>query len=128
MYIKMRYTYKYLEDSWTDGYWNFIQSNLDKDLDWIALSSNPNITPDIIKNNPDKPWNQYHISLNQSQDDKINSEKKDIGWGNQIRSYVMQPYQMVKDLRTGEEISDVEKVLDGKLDSFIFYKLKKKKK
>ena len=60
----MKYTYQYLEDSWNDGYWNFIQSNLDKDLDWVALSSNPNITPDIIKNNPDKPWNQYHISLN----------------------------------------------------------------
>lgn len=63
-------------------------------------------------------------------DDKKNQKsqtKKDIGWGSQIRSYVMQPYQMVKDLRTGEEMSDIEKVLDGKLDSFIFSYLSNKK-
>ena len=47
-------------------------------------------------------------------------EKKDIGWGNQIRSYVMQPYKLVKDLRTGEENTNIEKVLDGDLDKFIF--------
>lgn len=49
----------------------------------------------------------------------INAQKTDIGWGHQIRSYVLQPYQMVKDLRTGEESGQPDRVLDGDLDAFM---------
>jgi peptide chain release factor 2 len=49
----------------------------------------------------------------------IRGDVKDIGWGNQIRSYVMQPYMMVKDHRTGEETSNVAQVMDGGLEPFI---------
>ena len=46
-------------------------------------------------------------------------EKREIGWGHQIRSYVMQPYQLVKDLRTGVEIREPNRVLDGDIDPFM---------
>ena len=49
----------------------------------------------------------------------IRGDVKEIGWGNQIRSYVMQPYTMVKDHRTNEESGNVGAVLDGELDPFI---------
>ena len=49
----------------------------------------------------------------------IRGEVKEIGWGNQIRSYVMQPYTLVKDHRTNTEVSNVNGVLDGNLDPFI---------
>jgi peptide chain release factor 2 len=47
------------------------------------------------------------------------ARKGEIGWGSQIRSYVLQPYQMVKDLRTGVSTSDTQGVLDGDLDRFV---------
>jgi peptide chain release factor 2 len=51
--------------------------------------------------------------------DRFYGEKGEIGWGSQIRSYVLQPYQMVKDLRTGIETSDTAAVLNGDLDRFV---------
>lgn len=56
----------------------------------------------------------------------IVGEKKDIAWGSQIRSYVFQPYQLVKDHRTGHQISNVSSVMDGDLDGFIEAFLKRK--
>jgi peptide chain release factor 2 len=58
--------------------------------------------------------------------EKIKGVKKDISWGNQIRSYVLQPYRMVKDLRTGHEVGDADRVLNGDLDPFIEAYLKQK--
>lgn len=49
----------------------------------------------------------------------IRGEVKEIGWGNQIRSYVLQPYKLVKDLRTDVETGNADAVLDGALDPFI---------
>jgi len=51
--------------------------------------------------------------------EKLEDTKSDIAWGNQIRSYVLHPYRMIKDLRTNIEVGDVEKVLDGDIDEFI---------
>jgi peptide chain release factor 2 len=56
---------------------------------------------------------------NQEKISEIRGEVKEIGWGNQIRSYVLQPYTMVKDHRTNEEVGNAQGVLDGNLDPFI---------
>jgi peptide chain release factor 2 len=63
----------------------------------------------------------YEIELEKREavTEAMNATKTDIGWGHQIRSYVLQPYQMVKDLRTGVETSQTDKVLDGDLDAFL---------
>ena len=63
----------------------------------------------------------YQIELKKREQElsDIQGEKKDISWGSQIRSYVMQPYQLVKDHRTGIETGNVKAVLDGDIDEFI---------
>jgi peptide chain release factor 2 len=63
----------------------------------------------------------YDLEMRKREDavDSINATKTDIAWGNQIRSYVMMPYRLVKDLRTSHQTSDVQTVLDGNIDSFI---------
>lgn len=60
--------------------------------------------------------------------EELRGQRREIGWGNQIRSYVFAPYTMVKDHRTGTEVSDVQKVVDGGIDKFIesFLKLGRK--
>jgi peptide chain release factor 2 len=60
--------------------------------------------------------------------EKLEDAKSDIAWGNQIRSYVLQPYRMIKDLRTNVEIGDVDRVLDGDIDEFIKSNLLSRKK
>ena len=71
-------------------------------------------------------WNMLRARLYeqelQKREDKANAEaasKTDIGWGHQIRSYVLQPYQLVKDLRTGVQSTSPSDVLDGELDPFM---------
>jgi peptide chain release factor 2 len=62
---------------------------------------------------------EKRLDEQRSEMERFYGEKGEIGWGSQIRSYVLQPYQMVKDLRTGVSTSDTQGVLDGDLDRFI---------
>ena len=76
--------------------------------------------------NREQAWNMLRASLyemelkkRQTEQGAVDTQKGDNGCGNQIRSYVLQPYQMVKDLRTDYETSDTSGVLDGDLDDFM---------
>ncbi|MCE3290269.1 MAG: peptide chain release factor 2, partial [Caulobacter sp.] len=62
---------------------------------------------------------ELELQKREAEADASAANKTDIGWGHQIRSYVLQPYQMVKDLRTNVETSDTDGVLDGDLDQFM---------
>jgi peptide chain release factor 2 len=62
---------------------------------------------------------QHYRQLQEAEQAEKAGEKKDIAWGSQIRSYVFQPYQMVKDLRTDVETSSIQDVMDGEIDKFI---------
>jgi peptide chain release factor 2 len=70
----------------------------------------------------------YDLKMKEQQAklDQLGGEKKDIAFGSQIRSYVLHPYQLVKDHRTKEEVGDVNRVLDGDIDGFIKVYLMKK--
>lgn len=62
---------------------------------------------------------EHYKALQDKEKEKIAGEKKDVSWGNQIRSYVFQPYTMVKDTRTKFSKTDIEAVMDGEIDPFI---------
>jgi peptide chain release factor 2 len=62
---------------------------------------------------------QLEVEKRKEEQSKLEGEKKDIGFGSQIRSYVLQPYQLIKDLRTNHEVGDPQRILDGDLDEFI---------
>ena len=63
----------------------------------------------------------YELELQKRKEKEniLNKEKKEIGWGNQIRSYVLHPYKLIKDLRTNYETSNVNDILDGKIEKFL---------
>jgi peptide chain release factor 2 len=69
---------------------------------------------------------ERELQMQQEKIDAVNAKKTDIGWGHQIRSYVLQPYQLVKDLRTGYTSTNPAAVLDGSLDDFIQASLAKR--
>jgi peptide chain release factor 2 len=71
---------------------------------------------------------QHLQAIEKEKQKKLAGEKKDIEWGNQIRSYVLYPYTLVKDHRTGTEQTNADDVLDGNIDSFIFDYLRGKTK
>ena len=62
---------------------------------------------------------ELELQKRKEEENKIHIEKKEIGWGNQIRSYVLHPYKLIKDLRTNYETSNVKDILDGNIDKFL---------
>ena len=63
--------------------------------------------------------NDYEIKKREQESKNLESSKSEIGWGHQIRSYVLHPYRLVKDNRTGHESSNPDKILDGQIDDFL---------
>ena len=62
---------------------------------------------------------KYEIEKKEEASESLAKSKTDIGWGHQIRSYVLQPYRLVKDLRNNLENTDPDSVLDGNIDGFL---------
>ena len=89
-----------------------------------SQQSNKNAALKILKA---KLFSLY-MEEQQKKINELRGEQKEIAWGNQIRSYVFQPYRLVKDHRTGVEVGNVEAVMDGEIDVFINAYLKMKSK
>ena len=62
---------------------------------------------------------EFELQKKDKENQNLENSKSDIGWGHQIRSYVLHPYRLVKDNRTNYERSDPEKILDGDIDDFL---------
>jgi len=71
---------------------------------------------------------KYEIEKKEEASENLEKSKTDIGWGHQIRSYVLQPYQLVKDMRNNLENTDPSSVLDGEIDGFLEAALYQKRK
>ena len=69
----------------------------------------------------------FEIKKKEQQNQSAEASKSEIGWGHQIRSYVLQPYRLVKDNRTNHESTSPDKVLDGEIDNFLEESLYKTK-
>ena len=62
---------------------------------------------------------EFEIQKRKEKENIVNNQKKQIGWGSQIRSYVLHPYKLIKDLRTNHESSNINEILDGEIDNFL---------
>jgi peptide chain release factor 2 len=62
---------------------------------------------------------EFEIQKRKEKENVLNDQKKQIGWGSQIRSYVLHPYKLIKDLRTNHESSNINDILDGEIDKFL---------
>ena len=62
---------------------------------------------------------EFELRKRKKENENLENSKSEIGWGHQIRSYVLHPYRMVKDNRTNHESSNPDKILDGDLDEFL---------
>ena len=61
----------------------------------------------------------FEMKKKEQQNQNVEASKSEIGWGHQIRSYILQPYRLVKDNRTNHESTSPDKVLDGEIDEFL---------
>ena len=74
---------------------------------------------DVAKTMENAKYLEIELQKREEANNQDNVDKGEIGWGSQIRSYVLHPYQMVKDLRTNVEVGNTQSVLDGDIDVFI---------
>ena len=87
---------------------------VEKVLEWVGII--PHDKPAISARETKDP---QELMKREAERKAAHDAKTDIGWGHQIRSYVLHPYQMVKDLRTAVETSNTQAVLDGDIDAFL---------
>ena len=62
---------------------------------------------------------EFETQKRKEKENVVNNQKKQIGWGSQIRSYVLHPYKLIKDLRTNHESSNINDILNGEIDNFL---------